>query len=264
MSSPLEILKSFSFTEDQAEVYLAILALERPGVTNIAKKIGKNRTSVYFHIKHLLAKNAIKEMRKGKKLRFVAVPPAELAETFERSLTDFKSLIPQLESLQRIEREHPIIEVLESKKGYYKIYDEMSSMPKGSTFRIIEGKGALKNELTLLSKKEWLDFFTRVKERNIETKGIFTEESLCLPRQILNKELLQAAMGRMWNMRILPESVLPFDQLLLIYRDKVAFLFPDVRLTVTIQQREIASSLRAVFDALFHFATPISKERLLK
>ena len=264
MNSPLDILRHFSFTQDQAEVYLAILSLEKPGVTDIARKIDKNRTAVYFHIKHLLEKNVIKEARKGRRLRFIAVSPAELAEMFEQSLTDFKSLIPQLESLQRIEREYPIIEVLESKKGYYKIYDEISSMSKGSTFRIIEGKKALRNELVLLTEYEWKTFFERAQKRGIETKGIFTEESLHMPRQLLSKELFNLAMQRIWHMRTLPESLLPFDQLILIYRDKIAFLFPDVKLTVTIQQNEIASLLRAVFDSLYHFATPITKECFMK
>ncbi len=263
MNSPLDILRHFSFTQDQAEVYLAILSLEKPGVTDIARKIGKNRTAVYFHIKHLLEKNVIKEARKGRRLRFIAVSAAELAEMFEQSLTDFKSFIPQLESLQRIEQEHPIIEVLESKKGYYKIYDEISSMSKGSTFRIIEGKKALRNELALLTEYEWKTFFERAQKRDIETKGIFTEESLHMPRQLLSKELFHCAMQRIWHMRTLPESLLPFDQLLLIYRDKTAFLFPDIKLTVTIQQKEIASLLRAVFDSLYHFATPITKERMM-
>lgn len=253
------LLRQFAFSDIETDVYIAALSLGPCGVADIAEKMSKNRTAIYFHIKNLLQKGILKESRKGRKIRYVALPPTELADHFSRITTDFKSLVPQLESLFKVEKEIPLIEVTESTRGYFKVYDEISSLPVGSTFRVLEGKDALVKEFALLSEEEWRIFFTRAAERKIETRGIFTKESLRVPTQALSSENFKNIGERIWHLRTLPESILPFQQLLFIYGEKIAFLFPDSSLVVTIKHKDIANSLAAVFDGLFHFATIIPK-----
>ena len=256
MNRTNEILRRFSFTEPESELYLAILSLGKPSVTQIARKVEKNRAAVYFHLKHLLDKGAVKETREGRRFRFVAVPPAELAATFDRWTTEFKSIVPQLETLYRAEQEAPAIEISESKRGYIKVYDELSSLPVGSEFRAMEGVSALKGELGLLADEEWGKFFSRIAERKILTKIIFTEEALAVspPQQSLSAENMKLVHQRLWDLRILPESALPLQCLVIIYGNKAAFLLPEVKLVVTIAHAGIVGALRATFDALFSFA----------
>lgn len=250
------ILSHFSLSESEADLYLAVLSLEAAGVSDIAHKIGKNRTAVYFHIKNLLAKGMIKETRKGKRFSFVAVPPKELAERFDRLTTDFKSLVPQLEALRKIDSETPAIEINESKRGYKKVYDAISALPTGSYFRILEGRTALHAELDLLAEEHWQTFFSRVVERKIETKALFTEESLSVPRKVLGTDVLKKLEERVWHIRTLPEEKLPFQQLLLIYGSTVAFLFPETALVMTVQHSGMAQSLVSLFDTLYQFSRP--------
>lgn len=259
MQKTTTLLEKFSFSSHEAEIYDAVLRLGSPSVTEISRKIQKNRTAVYFHIKNLLSRGILKETRKGKILRFVALPPSDLVQRLEESLTDFKSIVPHLEALQKIDKETPLIEITESHRGYFKVYDEISSMSRGSTFRVLEGKDALIKEFNLLTAEEWKLFFTRVNERKIETRGLFTKESLCIPRKELTQENFNLIKSRVWLLRTLPEYILPFQQLLFIYGEKIAFLFPHTSLVVTITHRDIAKSLAAVFDGLFSFAKPIPR-----
>lgn len=256
MQSTKELLQHFSFTPDEVDVYLATLTLGKPGVSEIAKKINKNRTATYFHVKKLLDRGIVKETRKGRALRFVALEPSQLAATLERLAVDFKSLVPQLESLREADQETPIIEVLESASGYYKIYDEISSMPEGSTFRVLQGQASLDRELKLMTAKQLSSFFERVIERKIETRGIFTEESLRTPSVILPEKNYNLMGDRIWHLRTLPVSQMPLQQLILIYGDKTAFMFPETSLVVTMKHKRIAEVMRTVFDALFMFARP--------
>ncbi len=259
MKNILSPLEFFAFSPQEIEIYQAVLRLGNPSVSELSRKIQKNRTAIYFHIKNLLEKEILKETRKGKVLRFVALPPSELSEKLQRAVTDFKSVVPQLEVLQKIEQEMPLIEITESRKGYFKVYDEISSMPRCSYFRVIEGKDALIKEFKLLTNEEWNTFFTRVIERGIETRGIFTKESLLIPRDILSKENFNLIGSRVWHLRTLPEKILPFQQLLFIYGEKIAFLFPHSALVMTITHKDIATSLAALFDGLFTLAKPIKK-----
>jgi len=244
-------LTNFSISEDEADVYLALLKLGTSTVTEIAKKIQRNRTATYFHVNKLVTKNLIFESRQGRLLKFTAVPPAELAARFDRLTTDFKSLVPQLEALKKIEVETPRVEVAESRAGYFKIYDEISSLPEGSTFFAIEGVEALQSEFTLLTNEEARIFYSRIIERQIETKLIITEEGVQIPKERLTKENLELLKKRKLDARTHPESILPFQGLSLLYGNTVAYLFPKTNLVMTIRHQGIADSFTAVFDALF-------------
>lgn len=244
-------LQHFGFSAEEAAIYLSTLESGEASVSQIATKIGKHRTAAYFHIKKLLEKGILKQTMHGRAMRLTAIRPHELANLFDRWTTDFKSVVPQLEVLKKIDQEKPIIEVTESKRGYFKIYDEISAMPEGSTFRVAEGVTALKQELSLLTEDQWHNFFARIVERKIITKGLFTEESTKEPSKRLSVENIKLLRQRIWHVRTLPAATFPLEQLAFIYGDKVAFLFPEDSLVMTIQHKGIAKAMTAMFDAAY-------------
>lgn len=254
-----EILSAFSLSDVETKIYLSALGMEKPAVAQLAKQAGLNRTAAYHHIKHLLEKGFLRQTRKGRIVQLVAVPPAELADRFDHLTTDFKGLIPQLESLQKISRETPIIEITESRRGYYQIYDEISALPPGSTFRVMEGLQALKKELRILTDKEWNIFFSRIVDRKLVTRAVFTEESLAVPGQALSPANVKLISQRIWQLKSLPVVSLPFSQLMFIYGEKVAFLFPESSLVMAIKHKGIAEVMTALFEGLFGFAKPVNQ-----
>lgn len=256
MDQNIQLLSQFGFSEQEAELYLICLKIGRPSVAEIARKTKKNRTAVYFHLNHLLQKGIIQEVKEGKRSRFVPLSPELLAKRFEQMTTEFKSVVPTLAALSVIEKETPEITVLDSKAGYLRIYDEISALPKQSTFYVMEGKQALKDELTLLTQKEWHTFFSRIVEREIITQGIFTEEALLLPQKHLTKQNIEMLKNRIWNIHSLPEKIFPLQQICFIYGNTVAFLFPDTSLVILIRHAGLVAVQRSMFDAIFHIAKP--------
>ncbi len=237
-------------------MYLVALASGPTPVSIIAKKSSKTRTAAYFHITNLLEKGILKESRvKGKRL-IVALPPQELADKFDRLTTDFKSLVPQLESLNKAETQTPVIRITESSKGFFEIYDVISSLPVGSQFRIFEGSVAMKGEFDLGNDDQWHTLFSRLVERKIMAKALFTTEAMAIPGKKMSPENIALIQMRLWNLRTISESVVPFTDMFLIYGNNVAFVFPHLQLVMTIQHESIANALTAIFDGLFSFATP--------
>lgn len=251
MATSKEILKQFSLTDDEADVYLGLLKTGPAGVTDIAKKIKKNRTAVYFHINKLVEKGVILQTKQGRTLNFSAVAPSTLAERFDKLTTDFKSIVPQLEALQRTEKDAPQIHITESRAGYAKVYDEISSLPEGSTFLAIEGATAFKNELTLLSNEETTNYYKKIIARSIHARAIITDEAAGVPYTSATQENLELLQKRSIHMRTYPESILAFQGLSLMYGNTVAYLFPDTNIVLTIKHQGIADSYKATFDALF-------------
>ena len=258
MPQPKETLSHFNLSAQEVDVYLALLSLGKTRISSLAKKINKNRAGVYFHVKNLLEKGIIKETRAGKTLQYVAVPPKDLGEKFEHWMSDYKSLVPWLESLKKVDTETPVIEVYDSKQGYFRVYEEISFGPVGSMFRVLEGKEALDEEFSLLSQEQWNVFFTRVAERKIETKALFTLESAVVPEKKLTKKNQLAIANRIWHLRLVPEALLPFQQLLFVYGDKIAFMFPRISLVVAIKHRAISEALAVMFDGLYQLGKPVA------
>lgn len=259
LQNEVKILFShFGRSPIEAETYLATLALGSGTAAQIAQKTGEGRTKVYFHIKNLARDGLLNISRKGQRQIFIALPPSELAERVSRWAIDMRNLVPQLESIQKVSAETPIIEVSESKTGYFRVYDEMSSMSPGSFFRVLQGRKSLEQELKLLDNETWNIFFSRIVERDIRTVGLFTKESWSLPRQLLSTDNFTRMQQRKWNLAILPESVLDVQQLMFIYQNKVAFLFPETALVMTITHQGVADVLGAAFDALHSFGEKVA------
>lgn len=251
-----EVMQHFGFTAPEVEIYIAVLTLEKATVSQVARLTRRSRTAIYFHIKNLLHRGIIKETRKKTKLSLIALPPDDLSKLFERWSTDFKSLIPHLGALKAIANETPTIRITDTKVGYWEVYDEISSLPENSLFRVLEGQTALAGEMEVLSYEQWKKFFERVLERKIQTKGIFTEESLSIPQKKLDPELIKIARQRIWHTRIISEKNLPFKNLLMTYGDKAAFVFPQTSLVLTIEHAGVVSALNIILDALFMTGTP--------
>ncbi len=256
MANPKELLTRFSVTDEEADIYLALLKLGAATATEISEKAKKQRTATHFHLKKLVDRDLVCLTKRGRTFVFNAIAPSELAARFDRATTDFKSIVPQLEALQKIEGDAPRVNVTESRAGYFKVYDEISSLPVGSTFYAIEGAQALHNELKLLTHDETNLFFTRIIERGIVTKLILTEEALHIPSELIPKENFELLKKRILHVRTHPEKALAFQGLSIMYGNTVAHLFPETNLVITIQHDGIASSFKATFDALFAQGTP--------
>lgn len=252
-----DILQQFSFSEQEAAIYLACLKLGEAATKDIAVAAEMSRTNAYFHIKNLTARGMLQQTREGKKMLFSAKSPGQLANYLSDQSQSFRKLVPLLETMVVSGEHMPKIEIYETTEGYFKIYEALSFLPEGSLIRAFEGKQAVTDEFDAISDKRWHRFFSRVNERNIITHALFTEETLAVPRRKLSKETMDALQARDMQVRSLPEKQLPIQEIVFMYANKVTFLFPDTSLIMTIEHEGICRVMASIFDALYAGATPV-------
>jgi hypothetical protein len=254
MEKIYQILKNFSFSEVESQLYEASLKLGKASVSQIAQKAGMGRTAAYFHIKNLLLRNVLKQSKSGKKILITPIKPSELAERLQNEVGDFKTILPQLESLGKIESELPQIEIQESSVAFRKIYDEVIHMPSGSSWKVIEDQFGAQAELKLLDNEYWSYFFGQMNERKILTKAIFTKGLLSDVKKSVTPQNFDVLKGRKWDIRTIDEEKLPMKGLVVLYNKKLSFLLPDVALTITIKHAGIFHLVDMLFEGLFSFA----------
>lgn len=252
-----DILKNFAFSEAEAELYAAALKLKKATISEIAKKANMGRTVAYFHAKNLITKKIFQDIKRGRQILIVPIPPAQLAEKMQKEVSNFKTLVPQLEVLDEIEKEIPQIEIQESISGFEKIYDEISHLPIDSCFKVIEDKKGAEAELQMLGDKHWNIFFQRIADKKIITKAIFTQELLANINSSINPKNYELLKKRMWHIHTLPEISIPLKNLILIYNNKVSFLFPEISLTITIKHKALFSIIDTLFETIFDLAQKV-------
>lgn len=259
MKNISDILKHFSFSEAESELYAAALKLQKAGISEIAKKAGMGRTVAYFHIKNLVERGILLQITKNKKMLISPIAPVELAQKLQSSVGDFKSIIPQLELLGAIENETPQIEIMESSSAFKKIYDEVTHMPAGSIFKVIEDLEGAEAELKLLDNEYWTYFFGQLVERKILTRAIFTQEVLVNANKSITPENYETVRKRMWDIRTLPEKNIPIKGLVVMYNKKISFLFPKISLTITIRHAALYGMIDTLFETIFNFAEKVEQ-----
>jgi len=163
-------------------------------------------------------------------------------------------MLPQLEVLDEIEKEIPQIEIQESSAGFDKIYDEICHLPNGATFKVIEDLKGAETELRLMGDQGFNKFLVQIVERKILTKAIFTEELVAQINKSLTQENYSLVQKRMWDIHVLPEEKLSIKNLILLYNDKVSFLFPEISLTITIKHKTLFGIIDTLFETIFGLA----------
>ncbi|MBI2443889.1 MAG: hypothetical protein HYV42_01440 [Candidatus Magasanikbacteria bacterium] len=127
----LENLKKIGLQSNEAAIYLALLELGRGTVTEISHKSALNRTTGYDILERLCLYGVAARATSGKKKIYLAEPPTRLkqflenkARVAERRLEDYKTLLPDLQTLYKTELK-PAIKFAEGKTGMEKIYNDV-------------------------------------------------------------------------------------------------------------------------------------------
>jgi len=113
---PKDDLLAFGLSEKEAHVYLSALELGYGSVLEIAKKSGISRTTVYTHIKNLIARGLMIGFKKFDKLYYAAEKPVKLKKIYEEQEKEvqrrreiLQNLVPELESLYSLAKDRPSV-----------------------------------------------------------------------------------------------------------------------------------------------------------
>lgn len=125
----IELIKLFQqagFTEKEARVYLALLELGKGDVTEIAKHAELKRSIVYVIVDELIEKGYVTKLPNLKINTYQAIDPAVIHGQIKTVSKHLFQMLPYLRSLQSKGNKKPKIHYLDSKEGFWKIYEEMS------------------------------------------------------------------------------------------------------------------------------------------
>ncbi len=125
----LEILTRFKLSRTSAKIYLTLLELKKAGADTIAKKISNYKPNVYEALDKLVNKGLATYVFEGKKKSYMPINPEKLISTLEESKQkeiekyeelkkDLQTILPEILSKYKNEKEKDSFEIYRNKEGY--------------------------------------------------------------------------------------------------------------------------------------------------
>ncbi|KKT41143.1 hypothetical protein A2W54_03885 [Candidatus Giovannonibacteria bacterium RIFCSPHIGHO2_02_43_13] len=244
----LDELKKIGLSENEAEVYIALLELGSATAQEIAAKSGIKRTTIYVQIEALLKIGLVssfeKEMSKGKvpKTYFRAEDPENLKRVVEKEKSttqekedSLKKTLPDLERLFLSSGERPRVRFFEGVEGLNAMQDEFLKTKDN----LVETISSLDDVLRIFPQHPEKNTPRRIK-RHIASKLIYTSSrGPFLEKE--NKEMLRET-------RYFPPDKFHFSCDIAIYGNIVAISsLRGEPFGIIIESEQIANSMRSMF-----------------
>ncbi len=244
-------LKKIGFSEAEAEVYLACLELGGAKASEIAKKTGLLRTSIYTVCKTLLEKGYLQKSKRGKIDKFNARDPKMILEETQENLDSFAKIIPNLENFTSLAAKCPKVEFSETREGILNIYKQIIKATKKYPICLIESGRAVEKIYEISGWDFVYEWQKKFLEKDIAVKGIITDDLIPILKNVPAK-IKELFVQRTTAIRVLKKEDLPFSiNLYLIYPDLVYFVASDSLFVVNIENKEIYESMRLMFEGLY-------------
>lgn len=116
--------------EEEANIYLAILLLGKATISDIARKAGIKRTTIYSYIGELLRKDLIHKTAKGRRIYYIAEHPEKIIRRLEAKKKKIEAVLPQLTKFYCSASFRPNLRYYEGIEGMREIYREMTKTSK--------------------------------------------------------------------------------------------------------------------------------------
>lgn len=127
MDSQLKILlQQTGFTDKEATVYLALLALGEADVTEIAQSAELKRSIVYVILEGLIKRGYATPLAKQKISRFAAVDPTKIFAHLSGLTKNFKEMLPVFRAISNRMDIKPKIHFFDTKEGVISVYREIN------------------------------------------------------------------------------------------------------------------------------------------
>jgi sugar-specific transcriptional regulator TrmB len=235
-------LQRLGLSDEEAELYLAMLELGGGYASQLAKRVGRNRSSMYHTLKTLTEKGLITKLAREKHSYFSPEPPEKIVQLAKLRYEGAASLLPELQSIQNTIAAKPKIKFYQHTSGIESIFEDTLSA---------EGEILGYTNLSLLVEM-FPGYFKRYTEERMRRK---IKVRYLSPRPTSGPALLEDFFTKLGDSDLLEvlfvnPTQFPVRNEVAIYGNKVALmsLSADELIGVLIESPNVAQTMKAGFD----------------
>jgi sugar-specific transcriptional regulator TrmB len=233
-----DILEQIGLTKDESTIYRTLLSVNPISISEIVRKTGIHRPTVYKTLPSLLEKQLVSVMPKGKNKLYVAESPERVEKIFEELEDEFNSEINTLFQNYKVRDKKPLVKYAEGDSAIKNVFsDVVHSLDKNESYY------RYSSALNLARKKYVPKDYRAVRDKKDLNRYIITDsESLKISSKKLGK-----------SMKSIPKDsdLFELDITQIIYGNKVSLIDYNSKTIVTIENEMIARFQEKIFKLLF-------------
>lgn len=242
-----ELIK-LGLNKREAQVYLALLELGTVGISQIAKKMNANRTTLYGALDGLVEKDLVRISILGKRKVYSAQSPKMIEDILKKRLSVAGELVPQLLSLENTGATKPTFRYLDGVEGIKTAFRDSLSA-KNKTIVGFSGVEALTQKNKGLLRFWEKEYMPTRKKKNVLVK-------LVMPDGKMGKYMKKNDQRDLRESRLVPESSYDFKSEIYVWDDVVAFTSysQGEEFALQIESQPIADTVRMIFQIVWNQA----------
>ena len=243
----INVLKDLGVTDGETRVYLALLELGSSTAGKIIEKSKISPSKIYNVLNRLIAKGIVSYIIEGKTKHFKAAPPKNILNYIERKenelvqhKTEFKKIIPLLESRQKSGVKNFNAQIFEGIGGLVTVFDmSLEESKKGDTVYAF----GYPPYASRLFDKYWRGYYSKCDRKGVIRRIIYNYDTWFLKKRNDRKLTFN---------RYLPKGIAT-PSLVLIFNDKVAnvIITEEQKVCFLMQNKEVAYSYMQYFNFLW-------------
>lgn len=235
-------LTGLGLSEHEISLYLTLLEWSESLASDLAEKVGLNRTHTYDILESLINKGLASYIIKDNSRYFLATNPNRLLDNIkekEKALQQqqekIKQLIPALLNLKRPKEEKTKAEIFCGKEGVKMVYNDI--LKEAKEYHVLGATGKIAEIMQFYFPQHEKE---RIKKK-IKLKLLFNES-------VKNKGI--ATKRKYAEIRFLPyEYFSPIP--IVVYNNKIVTLIWTEPLAIIVKNREVAETYRKYFNLLW-------------
>lgn len=235
----IEIL---GFSRKESLVYVALLDLGRGTATEISKKTGINRTTIYDIVSELEKIGLVVQVAGVKKKTYRPEPPEKLPVILEKKAAQLREMAKQSEGLVSMLQtvaakipNKPKIKVYEGESGLRSLYD--ASLLCKTFIRSFLAADAVE----AFDPEYVHSYFERRAQKGINIRGILNDTEASRGYKTKSKQLLR-------EIHLVPKEKMNIVPEVYIYDDTISIFSIKERLGVSIESKDIADAFKKLYD----------------
>lgn len=240
------ILKQLNFSEKEIDVYLAALAMTSASISNLAKKAGIKRSTVYVLLEKLKEKGLVSLSDKKGKQIFITENPEKLLKIVDQRKDELanqekeiKKNLPKFKALAKKDTAIPLFRYYEGKEAVWNIFNDIIESKQNAS---VVAAGQIYDVLGIKR-------FT--KEIIQKRSQLGTEARIIADQHPENVKGWKEGKTAIREYRFFPSDII-LDASIYVYANKIAMIFlKDYLSGLIIENEKVFLVFKFMFDSLW-------------
>lgn len=259
------VLVEMGLSKKETDVFLLLLEKGQMTATEIARGVGKARTSVLLLLTQLERKGFLQKVKvkghfewEASSLDDIDSFVSEKFEMFKNTLPSFKSILKE----QTLGKKFSV-KICTGSGGLLKAYYTLLELKKGERIYFFEGSQSVSAKLKMRNKSmiQWQNAF---KASGIIMEVIGSETSLHKVKASKGEEVLRSHNNRLMIAYTLPIHNIDFPCDIAVMPNTVILFMPKEEQAIIITSTDLALSLRKIFETLKMISTKVDINKMVE